>query len=386
MDQTVRKGWVAPVVGILGIIIGGIATISAQQTTQVPQGPLAPEKYKNIQVLKDLPADQMEISMRFISAAVGLQCLSCHVQDAATGVWAYEKDDKGAHKTALQHMKIVNAVNSQFFNNRPTITCASCHAGRRSPNSRPPLAELLTAEQIAAMNQPRPQPPAPGQPPTAQPPAVVLDQVLDKYVEALGGRETLEKLQSRVISGTISDRAGQSFAFTIEEKVPNLYRESRQTKPSPTVRGFDGTLGWLQTGTSNIDIAGFLLQQALRTADLSLPLHLKEKYQGLAARAQTARLNGKEAYVLTGRPSPEVSETLYFETATGLLLRRTVSTRTPIGQLPEQIDYADYRVVGGVKMPFEIKRTSWDFVDTFKVGEIKPNATIEDARFTKPKG
>jgi hypothetical protein len=283
-------------------------------------------------------------------------------------------------------MQMLAGINKEFFNGRPTITCASCHAGHGQPNPRPPLAEILTSDQIAAMSQPRPPAPQPGQPPQAQPPAVAVDQVLDKYIEALGGRPALEKPLSRIMSGTVTTRAGQSIAFTVEEKTPNRYRETWQTQPAPLVRAFDGTNGWTQSGTGSADLAGFALQQALRTADLSLPLKLKEKYQSLASRRQTAWINGKETYVLTGRLSPEVTETLYFEVASGLLVRRAVATRTPMGQLPEQIDYSDYRDVGGVKMPFEIKRTSWEFLDMLKITDIKTNAPIDDSRFLKPKG
>jgi mono/diheme cytochrome c family protein len=357
-----------------------------QQVQQASKVPLAPEKYLNIQVLKDVPADQLDLAMRFVSAALGVQCINCHVQDQSSGAWAFEKDDKRSKQTAREMMQMVAGINKEFFNGRPTITCASCHAGHGQPNPRPPLAEILTPDQIAAMSQPRPPAPQPGQSPQAQPPLVPVDQVLDKYIEALGGRAALEKLTSRVMSGTVSTRAGQSFAFTVEEKAPDRYRETWQTQPAPMIRAFDGTNGWMQSSAGSADLAGFTLQQALRTADLSLPLKLKEKYESLASRRQTAMIDGKETYVLTGRPSPDVTETLFFEVASGLLVRRAVTTRTPMGPLPEQVDYSDYRDVGGVKMPFEIQRTSWQFLDTLKIADIKANAPIDDSRFVKPKG
>ena len=68
-------------------------------------------------------------------------------------------------------------------------------------------------------------------------------------------------------------------------------------------------------------------------------------------------------------------------------MRRVITTRTPLaGVLREQIDYADYRSVDGVKIPFEIKRTNWNTLDTLKVSDAKVNAAINDARFAKPKG
>jgi hypothetical protein len=88
---------------------------------------------------------------------------------------------------------------------------------------------------------------------------------------------------------------------------------------------------------------------------------------------------------MTGDLSASVSETLLFDPASGLLLRRTVVTKTPVGSLPEQIDYSDYRDVAGVKLPFLIKRATWEALDNFKVVDVKPNAQIDDTRFAKPK-
>src|SRR5262245_21732697 len=71
-------------------------TMRAQQPPQAaPAGPLAPEKYKDIQVLKDVPADQLDLLMRYFVAATSLQCQSCHMRDQATGVFSYEKDTRG---------------------------------------------------------------------------------------------------------------------------------------------------------------------------------------------------------------------------------------------------------------------------------------------------
>ena len=98
------------------------------------------------------------------------------------------------------------------------------------------------------------------------------------------------------------------------------------------------------------------------------------------------RLDGTtDVNVLTGLSAAGVTERLYFDATSGLLVRRSISTRTPMGTLNEQVDYADYRDVAGVKMPFEIRRTNWNTLDTLKIADVKPNAQVDDARFQKPK-
>ena len=378
-----------------------IALVGAQQPqgggqrgaqAPAPQGPFAPEKYKNIQVLTKVPADQLDLAMRYVSAATGLQCISCHVQDQATGEWAYEKDDKRGKQTAREMMKMVDAINAGNFG--ITANCGTCHQGRNQPAGLQ-IAQPLTPEQLAAMAQQqagRQGPPAGGAPAGAPggggrgqqgPPPPAVDDVLNKYIDALGGRAALEKLQSRVMSGTLTQRTGQSVAFTIEQK-GDKYRETAQTQPAPMTRGFDGTSGWVQAGDHAQDVTGFPLQQALRESDLVLALHLKDKYPQLQS-GRPARLDGKDVSLLRGTANG-VTETFYFDAATGLLVRRTISTVTPLGRLPEQIDYADYRDVAGVKTPFEVKRSTWSTIDIYKIVDVKPNAQIDDARFARPKG
>ena len=382
------------------------------QAPAAPTGPMAPEKYKNIQVLTDVPADQLDLTMRYFVAATGLQCQSCHVQDQATGEWQYEKDDRNAKKTARLMIGLVKTVNAGDFGGR--VNCGTCHAGRNQPAGLQ-LATMLTADQIAAMAAQAARqggaggqrgapgaggpPPAGGQP-GAQggrgqqgPPPPPIDDVINKYLEAIGGQAAVAKLQSRVITGMLTNRAAQTSAFTIEEK-GDKYRESVQSQPVAVTRGFDGTAGWMQNNERVSELTGFPLQQALRNADLMLPLQLKTKYTNLQAGRPT-RLPGApgttpvDVNLLQGSPAPYVTERLYFDATTGLLLRRTVTTSaTPAtlrGTLTEQFDYSDYRPVAGVKMPFEIKRTNWNTLDTLKISDIKANTPIDDAKFAKPR-
>ncbi len=387
-----------PVSGLVILATLGFAAavVQAQQPSAPAaeaRGPLASEKYKNIQVLKDVPAEQIEATMHFIEAATGMKCADCHVQEA-NGQFSFDKDDKRAKETAREMMKIVLSVNHEFFKDNVNVSCMTCHRGAQRPVGQPPFATMLTPEEVAAMNQP----PRGGGPGGGQgrggpggrgggrggPPNFPVDPIIDKYVDAIGGRAAVENLKTLILSGTLSNRAGQNLSFTIEEKLPNKYRESVQA-PAPTTRGFDGQAGWAQNGTMVSNFVDFRLQDALRIADLGRAAHIKEIYKNLRA-ARAPQIDGKTVVAIAGDVAPNVTETLMFDPDSGLLLRRAIQTKTPIGTMPEQIDYSDYRDVAGVKLPFLIKRSAWDFMDTLKVVDVKPNAQVDDARFVKPEG
>ncbi len=372
------------------------------QQPPAPTGPMAPEKYKNIQILTNVPAAQIDATMRYVAAATSFHCVDCHVQEAS-GDFSWEKDDKRTKQTARSMMKMVYGVNAA--NLGVQVECATCHAGKNRPVGLP-MAEMLTPEQVTAMMTPPPPPPGPpagmqaggpggpGGPQGAagasgggrggfqRVPGPPIDDVVNKYLAAVGGRSAVEKLQSLTLTGTVTNRAGQAAAFTIEEKA-NKYRETRQSKPDATVIGFDGTAGWQQTGARTGALVGFGLDLATRLNDVGNVLHLTEKYTNVQTSGRPTQINGKDTTQVSGRAGT-ANEQLYFEIGSGLLVRRIVTTRTPLGSLREQFDFADYRAAGDVKVPFEIKVTNWSTLDTYKVADAKANVTVADARFAKP--
>jgi hypothetical protein len=224
-----------------------------------------------------------------------------------------------------------------------------------------------------------------------QPPPPPVDDAINKYLDALGGQAAVAKVTSRVITGTVTNRMKQSMAFTIEEK-GDKFHQAILSSPALVAVGFDGAAGWIQNGDHASDLTGFPLQQALRMADLGLPLHLKDRYTTVTATRPT-RLpasipgaQGVEVNVLQCQtPAQYLTDSFYFDATTGLLLRRRIVTRTGVnGSLVEQYDYADFREVNGVKMPFQITHSNWNTLDMFKVAGIKVNTTISDGTFVKP--
>jgi hypothetical protein len=155
---------------------------------------------------------------------------------------------------------------------------------------------------------------------------------------------------------------------------------------------FDGHSGWLVVGANAAtDLEGFPLSMLTRMADLSRPLTFKDRYQNLqTARARLTLSPGAtpvDANMIQGVPSPGVTERFYFDANTGLLLRRQITTRTPLnGSLTETFDYSAYRPENGVQVAHTIKRNNWAMLDTFTVTDVKTNTPIDDGRFVKPKG
>jgi hypothetical protein len=365
--------------------------------------------------------------MQYVAASLGVQCNYCHVMgDNAS-------DDKDTKKTARKMMQMVSDLNTQFFAGKPAVSCASCHNGHAKPSRTPPLAINMTPDEAAVAAAARgrrgggPGGPGGGAPgaggapggqaaagapgvagapgggqgrgpagPPAPPPVTeTVDQVIAKYVQALGGQPALQNAKTRVMTGTVTNRDLTTINVTMTEKNTGEGRIELATQPNPTVRATNGTAAWQigggggpGGGVNPRDITGFQMQQGFRLADFSLPLHIKERYQNLAVKPAYETIDGKQAVVLTGTPYPNVTEELAFDRESGLLLRRTITSGSAGGfgimALGEQIDYSDYRDVSGVKVPFALRHSTWNAVSNEKFTDVKINAPVADTIFAKP--
>jgi len=351
----------------------------------------AADSFQNVQILNDISTDQFLLTMQYFTAALGRPCSSCHETDKTTGVPNYA-NDTAAKKTARNMMKLVQTVNAGDFGAK--INCGTCHQGHIRPAGLQPAPQmtadeiLLTQQANAATKAVAPaasRPAVPGGPAAGKPPSTA-DDVLKKYADALGSAAA--NLQSRVMTGTLTNRMAQAMPFSISQK-GKMYLETVQG-PSPRTIGFDGTAGWSKTGATVAGLSGFDLDSALRGADMQLAKDLKAKYPALlfvpgTQLTLTPGLAPIDVNMLLGI-SGQVTEQLYFDAGTGLLLRWTTRTGTALnGDLTETTDYGDYRAEGGVMTPHKIGRANWDTHDTLLVSQVTVNGTIDDASFQLPK-
>jgi len=367
--------------------LSGVCLVAAAICMLTPMlysqtGVTAGDSFQNIQVLNDIPADQLAITMQYFTAALGRPCSSCHVTDKTTGIANYAADTADK-KTARNMMKMVQTVNAGDFGAK--INCGTCHQGHIRPAGLQ-QASVMTSDEILLDKLQKANAAPHAAPPPSGPAASSADEVLKKYTDALG--PAAANLQSRVMTGTLTNRMTQSMPFSISQK-GKMYLETEHGL-EPRTLGFDGTTGWSKTGSIVSGLSGFDLDSALRGADMQLAKDIKAKYPALIfiPGTQIALTPGSapiDVNMLLGT-SGQVTEQFYFDTSTGLLLRRVTRITTPLnGDLTETTDYNDYRSEGGVMTPHKITRTNWDTHDTLTVSQVTVNGAVDDASFQWPK-
>jgi len=213
-----------------------------------------------------------------------------------------------------------------------------------------------------------------------------VDQVLDKYVKAIGGKAAFEKLTSRVSKGTLEmDQLPGPAAEEIYAKAPNKqYMVTDLSSFGQARRGFNGAAGWEdnpQTGMR--DITGPELAAMKRDADFYMAIKLRELYPKMTVKGRES-VNGHDAYVVEATSPDGAAETMYFDADSGLLVRTVRETEGPNGKATLDVTLDDYRAVDGIKLPFVMHFTLGEFAFVIKLSEVKHNLPIDDAKFDKP--
>jgi hypothetical protein len=351
---------------------------------QGPQGDRPVEQTrKNIQVLKGLPDSQLLPLMNLVSASLGVRCDFCHVVEAeGPGRWKMERDDKPQKATARKMMQMVidlNKGNRDLFGANG-VTCYTCHAGHQRPTTLPQLPLAESAHEGGA--------PAGGVTAGAARPAEpTAEQVLNRYVEAVGGRAAVAKVGTLVMKGTREASQGRVWPFEISVKGADKYLSVANVPQQGEQRvGFAAGKGWAKGPRGQRELGPGELKVLRESVLYSTPIKIAEPFPAMQFRGQR-KVGDRDANVLGYEPSPGIRKRLYFDRQTGLLLREQTFTDTVLTPIPEQVDYDDYRDIGGgVMMPFTIRYSSIDtfFSFTRKLAEIKPNALLDDALFGPP--
>jgi hypothetical protein len=339
-----------------GIIFAALVFTQNKQQAQTKQVETAGQKFKNIKVLNDMPAEQMGKVMNVIAASLGVNCNFCHIIDD------FSKDVKPEKDIAREMMQMTFALNKNYFDNRPEISCNTCHNGKTHPQSGLNLNPSAREER-------------PKQPETKP----TVDQILDKYAAALGGKANLAKINSRLIKASRVEPDGTSEPEEIFQKSNKLLIATTYPKAVVT-ETFDGANAWKRANQNPIPLKTDEIEQIRRNAEFFGFSNLKDVYSKLEF-GTVDRIDGREVYVVRATTASGDRERLYFDRETGLLVRRVSSVPTIFGNFVYQVDYSDYKDFGGVKLPattrFAVPNISW----TRKILEVKNNVPVEDAKF-----
>jgi len=213
--------------------------------------------------------------------------------------------------------------------------------------------------------------------------------VLDKLIEAMGGRKVLESIQDTTISGTAEMvEYGITVPITIYQKEPNKLRlditiaEANMT----IIQAYDGQKGWMtnpQTGSTE-ETPDFLTKELARQAEETQALLHPQKTGVTYALKPKAAIEGKDYVVLEQTRADGRKTTLYLDPATHLPYK--VESRT-VDQNGAEVDAetysTNYQKVGGTMVAHSIRvLQNGAEAQRLTLTAITYNTSLDDALFT----
>lgn len=211
------------------------------------------------------------------------------------------------------------------------------------------------------------------------------DQILDKYVNAIGGQAAWQKLNSRVSKGTIDIPAmGVSGTVEIHEKAPDSMIAVVNVAGSVFERGFDGTVGWSDDPMNGQrTLSGAELEDSKRQADFYHQLDIRKHYSKLVVTG-TEKVGDHDAYVIEATSASGDVDKMYFDTQSGLLVRAVTNIHSAQGPTVVEAELTDYRDVDGIKLPYSVHQQTAQSSYTITFTEVHHNVPLADSQFAKP--
>jgi Photosynthetic reaction centre cytochrome C subunit len=361
--------------------MGFIFTSHAAAQQAPPKGPIAGTTFKNVTTasLKDLTVDDFLGAMGVMAAALGYDCADCHPGAGSDRVdWVIDTPKK---VRARKMVDMVANINKTFFAGTQSVTCFTCHHGKDLPTTTIALDTLYgppndeRRDVIFA---------AEGAPPAAQ--------ILDKYLQALGGAQRLAAVNSFIATGTSLgyEGLGGGGSFTILGQRPDKRTTKIEFKEHPergnSTRTFDGKVGWIKSPRSLLgeyELTGTEWDGARLDALLAFPDQIKTALTNWKVGSLES-MGDKDVQVLQGSGPRGLLATFFFDKDSGLLIREVRYGTSPIGHVPIQMDFSDYRDVNGVKFPFKYQFSWLDGRDQFQLSQVRTNVPIDASQFAKP--
>jgi photosynthetic reaction center cytochrome c subunit len=367
-------------VWLVGLVGYAMAQAPAARATP-PGAQLAEQAFKNVQALRGTSVDDFLATMGIMCASLGFDCQDCHDAAGTDKVdWAADTPRK---VTARRMVNMVTTINRDNFGGRQMVTCWTCHRNRDRPVVTPTfnivygMPTLEPDDQVLASVPGLPRP----------------DAILDKYLQAIGGVQRLSTMTSFVAKGTSLGFGGFGGGGQVEidAKAPDQRSTLIAFPDAPgrdaSVRSYDGKAGWMKTPLSVLgeyQLSGSELDGARLDAQLSFPGQIKQALTNLRTLQSETIDDDVSCDVIQGNGPGRTFMTLFFDKKTGLLARSIRYGSSPIGRIPTQVDYSDYRDVNGIKMPFKFTFSWLDGRDAFQLTSVQLNVPIDPARFGRP--
>ncbi|MBT0606939.1 M16 family metallopeptidase [Aequorivita echinoideorum] len=201
---------------------------------------------------------------------------------------------------------------------------------------------------------------------------VTAETVINKYIDAIGGREKLEAVKSLMVTAT-AEMQGMQLGLETKNTTKS------QSLVNVTMGGtsiqkivFDGEKGYMMVQGQRIDYDAKQNAAAKMEALPFMELQVKD-----AKLERMEQVDGKDAYVISTGENTEI----FYEKESGLKVKQNTVTEMMGQTINATTTFGNYKEVNGIKLPYTIGQTAGPQVLTFNITDVKINEGVSDADF-----
>jgi len=212
------------------------------------------------------------------------------------------------------------------------------------------------------------------------------DTILNKYLEATGGRAALEKRHNQVGHGYFEiAAAGLRGTLTIYEAEPN---KNRLVVEIPGIgkieQGSDGLIAWENNPLQGPRVKeGVELAESLRDSTFNLPLVAQKLYSKIETTGSET-VEGHDCYKVVLTPATGNATTEFYDKKSALLIKTTATRSTAMGEIMAESLYDDYRKDGDVLSPHKITQRAAGQEFQIVIEKVEVNAELPKNIFDAP--
>jgi hypothetical protein len=222
--------------------------------------------------------------------------------------------------------------------------------------------------------------------PAAEETAPAAEKILDRYIEVTGGRAAHEKVKSAIVTMTMSMPAqGMKANITSYTITPKKHYVAVEIPGVGLMEeGSDGVVAWSKNAMMGPRLKeGEEKEIAFRSNAMDKEVKWREYYTS-AETAGVETADGKTLYKVVMTPKVGSTETRYYDKETGLMVKMAMKQKTPMGEIPSETAFSDYKSFDGILGPTKMAVKAGPQEMQMTIDSIKFNADIPADKFQIP--
>jgi hypothetical protein len=213
-----------------------------------------------------------------------------------------------------------------------------------------------------------------------------VDEIMDKYIAATGGRAAYEKRKNEVTTGTM-DFTGKGIKGTMtaySDASNNAYSVIEIEGIGKMEQGVYNGMAWESSALQGSRIReGAEKAEMLRDSTFNGELKWRELYPK-AEVAGVEDIDGSPAYKVILTPADGKPQTLFFDKKSAYMVKRMVTVINPMGEIPMEMTLTNYRKLGDIVRPTKMTQKVMGQEFSITLWDVKTNVDIPKDRFEPP--